>query len=47
MERNKKGKLVECLEGVQTFITCTDRDVAGDFEKVDPNVRYINAENLR
>lgn len=43
----RKGKLVECLEGVQTFITCTDRDVAGDFEKVDPNVRYINAENLR
>lgn len=47
LDLTRKGKLIECLEGVQTFITCTDRDVAGDFEKATGKVRYINAETLR
>lgn len=43
----RKKKLVECLGGVQTFITCTDKDIAGDFENEGSAVNYINAEILR
>lgn len=47
LDLDRKKKLMECVSGVQTFITCADNDVVNYFEKNEINVNYINVEKLK
>jgi len=51
LDRVRKNKILELTKNYQTFITCTDRDIAEDLLKISNNyinkVNYINVEILR
>lgn len=47
LDNMRKNKIIELTKNYQTFITCTDRDVAEDLLKKKENVKYINVEQLR
>lgn len=48
LDRERKNKILELTQNYQTFITCTDRDIAEElFKDPNNNIKYINVENLR
>ena len=51
LDRDRKNKILELTKNYQTFITCTDRDIAEDITEAEGRVRtrvnYINVESLR
>ncbi len=50
LDRERKNKILELTKNYQTFITCTDRDIAEDIisaeNSASARVKYINVENL-
>jgi DNA replication and repair protein RecF len=47
LDVERKKRLMECVSGVQTFITCADNDIVSYFEKNEINVNYIDVEKLK
>ena len=51
LDRERKNKILELTKNYQTFITCTDRDIAEELfraKNINNNIiNYINVENLR
>lgn len=51
LDRERKNKILELTKNYQTFITCTDRDIAEELFKgknaPNNNINYINVESLR
>jgi recombinational DNA repair ATPase RecF len=47
LDVERKKRLMECVSGIQTFITCADNDIVSYFEKNEINVNYIDVEKLK